>query len=447
MLGVAVGFMFGAPAHAASGPASALRTSFDVHVDALSAHALLARPPQYLVDPARQRAARTITDLRQGVYFAWAAAQIWAFAWLWRSGRGARLRDALRRRVRSRIGFRAAFGGALGILAPLAGLPFALVSYRIGFNVGLTEQQIGSWLLDYALWMLVDAVCAAIAVALVLELVDRTRLWYLAFLAFLFASTVVNVAVAPVVLTPLHSQLRVAAIEAAAPVEISNASRRTRTLTERTSGIGTFTRIILGDVLLAVTTPPERDYVIAHENAHVLHNDVLKKALIATTMFVFAVALAVLISDRVGFRRDDDAVSRLALVGAFLGGVGLVMLPLYNAYVRGIEYRADEDARHRLVDPVGAVRLLVREADHDLVPLCYRRSSSWYFADEPALGSRIAKLIATIATHTVAMATHALRHGRIASVQKRCPQFIGLAGFLNSEINFRRSPSSLASAD
>jgi Zn-dependent protease with chaperone function len=131
---------------------------------------------------------------------------------------------------------------------------------------------------------------------------------------------------------------------------------------------------------------------VEHEDAHVAHNDDLKLALIATTMFVFAVALAVLISDRIGFRRDDDAVSRLALVAAFLGGVLLVMFPLFNAYARGIEYRADEDARHRLRDPASAVRFLVRRADHDLVPLCYRRSSSWYFADYPAIGSRIAAL-------------------------------------------------------
>ena len=145
-------------------------------------------------------------------------------------------------------------------------------------------------------------------------------------------------------------------------------------------------------MLVAAATPPEISYVVAHEDAHVRHNDVLKMALIATTMFVFAVAIAVLISDRVGFRRDDDAVSRLALVGAFLGGVSLLLFPLFNGYARGIQYRADEDARQALREPTGAVRFMVRRADHDLVPLCYRRSSSWYFADHPALGSRIAAM-------------------------------------------------------
>lgn len=373
----------------------ALRTPFDTRVDAIAVHALLTRAPQNLVDPARQHAARTITDLRQGLFFFWAAAQIAAFAWLWRSGRAARIRDWLRRRLRSRWAYRGAFGAVLGLLAPLAGLPFAFISYRIGFNVGLTEEIIGSWLLDYAVGMLADAVGAAIAVALVLELVDRTRLWYVTFLAVLFAACVEVVAVNPAVFAPLTTRFTPLPIAAAAPVEMASVSVRTRTLTAATLGIGTFTRIVLGDVLLASATPPEVHYLIEHEDAHVRHDDVLKMALIAITLFVFAVAVAVLISDRIGFRRDDDAVSRLALVAACLGGVALLIFPLYNAYARGIEYRADEDARQVLHDPSGAVRYLVRRADHDLVPLCYRRSSSWYFADHPALGSRIAEMRGT----------------------------------------------------
>jgi Zn-dependent protease with chaperone function len=208
----------------------------------------------------------------------------------------------------------------------------------------------------------------------------------------LFAATVEIVAVNPEVFEPLATRLVPLRIAAAAPVEMSNASARTRTLTAATEGIGAFTRIIVGDVLVSAATPPEVAYVIEHENAHVRHNDVLKMALMATTMFVFAVAFAVLMSDRLGFRRDDDAVSRLALVGAFLGGVSLLMFPLFNAYARGIEYRADEDSRRALGDPAAAVRFLVRQADRDLIPLCYRRSSSWYFADHPALGSRIAEM-------------------------------------------------------
>jgi Zn-dependent protease with chaperone function len=397
-----VGFQM-TPASAAAAPP--LRTRFDRRVDAIPNRDLLRLPPQKLVDPARQHVAHTVTDLRQAFFFMWAGAQVWAFAWLWRSGRAARVRDWLRRRIRSRWGYRAAFGAALGLLAPLAGLPFAFISYRIGFNVGLTEEVIGNWLLDYARGIVTDAIGAALAVALVLELVERTRLWYLAYLAILVASAIEVVGVNPVVFAPLATHFVRLDIAATAPVYMSNASARTRTLTAATLGIGTFTRIVIGDVLMSAATQPEIAYVVDHEDAHVRHNDDLKMALIAITLFVFVVALAVLISDRIGFRRDDDAVSRLALVAAFLGGVALLMFPLYNAYARGIEYRADEDARHVLLASPGAspansraapaIRFLVRRADHDLVPLCDRRSSSWYFADHPALASRMAEMRGT----------------------------------------------------
>jgi Zn-dependent protease with chaperone function len=264
---------------------------------------------------------------------------------------------------------------------------------------------IGNWLIGYARGMAVDAAGTALAVAVVLELVDRTRLWYLAYLALLFAFSIEITAVNPVVFAPLATRFEPLDIVAAAPVEMSNASARTRTMTAATLGIGTFTRIVVGDVLMSAATQPEIAFVIDRENAHVRHSDDLKMALIAVTLFVLAVALAVLVSDRIGFRRDDDAVARLALVGAFLGGVALLLFPLFNAYARGIEYRADEDARHVLrepapagaiqANPAAAVRFLVRLADRDLVPLCNRRSLSWYFADHPALGSRIAEMRGT----------------------------------------------------
>jgi len=371
------------------------QSRYDRRVDALGTGALLTAPLPALIDPVRQRTARTIDDVGHAGFFVWAAAQIWAFAWLWRSGNAARLRDALRRRLGSRVAVRAAFGAALGVLAPLAGLPFAFAIYRVGFSVGQSEQTIGAWLVQYAGSMAIDALLSGVVAALVLELVDRTRLWYLFFIAFLYAAIVGIVAVDPVLFSPIGTHLAPAAVSADVPVEIAASSHRTRMLIARATGIGPLTRIILGDVLVSVTTPGELHYVIAHENAHVRRADVAKLTLFAITLLVFAAAIAVLISDRIGFRRDDDALSRLTLVGAVLGAVVVAMLPLYNAYERGIEFRADEDARRMLRDPAAAVRFLVRRADDDLVSLCARRTIGWYFADHPALGSRIAHMRGT----------------------------------------------------
>ena len=41
------------------------------------------------------------------------------------------------------------FGAVLGALGPIVSLPFALISYRVGFNAGVTDERLPQWSLDY----------------------------------------------------------------------------------------------------------------------------------------------------------------------------------------------------------------------------------------------------------------------------------------------------------
>ena len=171
----------------------------DARVDALTTRQLLTRDPAGLVDPGRQRRARAIADLRHGSSAAWGIAQIAAFWWLWRSGGAARLRDMLRRRTRSKTVQRAVFGAALGTLSALVVLPFALVSYRVGFNAGVTDEHLDRWFLDYLVRIALDAALGALVVTAVLWLVDNVRGWYLFVIAGLYGGVLLAVALAPLV--------------------------------------------------------------------------------------------------------------------------------------------------------------------------------------------------------------------------------------------------------
>jgi len=372
----------------------AARSFFDRRVDALTRAQLLTLPPSQLVDPIRQRAARTITDVRQGCSFGWALAQIGTLWWLWTSGRAARVRDWLRRRFRNRIYERFGLGVFVAFATRAAALIFAFVSYRIGFNVGLTDVPMQLWLLGYALGALEIAFFTGLLFAYVLWLVDRTRLWYV-----ITAVTIFAVAFAGGVLAPLsafgEARYPFPFATGAAPVFITNESARTRTLTARTEGIGPTTRIVIGDVLVAAATPAEVVFVIAHESAHVRFNDVAKLVAIGAMLVVLIAAVGVFVSDRIGFRRDDDVLSRLSLVGTMVGLTALIVFPAYNTYARLLEARADRTARVTAPDIAAGVRYLVRRADHDMEPLCYRRSTNWYFADDVALGTQIAMLRGT----------------------------------------------------
>jgi Zn-dependent protease with chaperone function len=359
-----------------------------------------------LVDPVRQRRARAIADYQDLIFAGWAVAPILAFWWLWQSGQAARLRDILRRRLRAPWLHRGAFGAMLGALATIASLPFAFASYRLAHSVGLTMQTIPNWFLDELLRLATISLSTAIVVALVLKLVDCTRLWYLVFIGLLYLAALTVVAVEPVLFSPVTSSegpapaVVVAQGDAVAralgtspvPLVITGTSQRTSALLARTSGLGPFARILIGDQALQAMTPPERQFLLARQYAHQAEHTVLLLTLAGTTLFVFAAALAVLISDRIGFRRDDDPLARLPLVGTFLGIAVLLLYPAFNSIERTSEWRADSLALTAVADRAAGVRLFVRRADDDLIPLCGRRTVRWFFESRPPLGSRIAAI-------------------------------------------------------
>jgi len=395
------------PAVALRPGTAAARTRLDARVDALPAAQLLSATAPALVDARRQRRARAIADLRDAATAGWGLAQILAFWWFWRSGIGARVRDAVRRRRRGRLPQRVAFGAAIGALGPVAALPFALASYRIEFSGGVTGERLSQWFLDYALRIFLDALLGAVVVATVLALVDKVRTWYLIVAGGIFAGAVLAAALIPSLpVGPAHKTTprAVAALQArealaagapGTPVVVLATSRRSNAMTVDAVGIGPTAHAVLGDTTLDHLTDPELRFALAQADAHVARGDALRRTLAGVLLFIVSATIAVLLSDRVGFRRDDDALSRLSLVATFLGAVMALSYPLYTAYGRALERGADRSALQATGDRDGAVRALVRIADDDLVALCERRSLRWYFDDRPPLGSRIAALAGT----------------------------------------------------
>lgn len=382
----------------------AARTRLDARIDALPAARLLHESATALVDPGRQRRARAIADIRHVASAGWGLSQVLAFWWFWRSGNAARLRDWMRRRTRARWAHRAVFGAALGVLGPLVALPFAGVSYRVTFNAGLTEQHLPQWLVSYAVRLVLDAALGALIVAGVLGFVERIRLWYLYVLLAFYAGALGGVMLEPALPSGAHKPVPVAVrgvqrevssavgLDGGTPLVMTAQSHRSSTMSARAAGIGPTSRAFIGDTTVEHMTLPELRSVLAQIAAHLFYADPLRQTALAVTVFALSAALAVLLSDRIGFRRDDDALSRLALVATFLGVVLIFTYPIYNAFARNVQTRADRVALAATGDPAGAVRALVRAADDDLVPLCDRRSVRWYFEDRPPLAGRISMI-------------------------------------------------------
>ncbi len=341
------------------------------------------------------------------LFFGWAVSQIVVFALLWSSGSGARLRDWLKTKFRGVFALRFAYGATLAFVAAAAAFPAAFVRYRVDYIYGLTPEIAATWFRDGVLNAVLHAAIVGLVVAGIFALVDRTRLWYVYATAALAAITLVTAFLEPVAIAPLYnsfepltstSPVRVPLEEltrragvSGAPIVVSDSSRRTNAAIADVAGFGPTKRIVLSDNLLANATTGEVLFLTARELGHYAHADDFRLSLFWTALFIACTALAVVAADRVGFRRDDDPLSRLPLVFAFLGTLALVATPLYNGYSRNLESRADAYALALTHDPAAASRSFVRIADETLAPLCASRFIAWYFYNSPLLGTRIAK--------------------------------------------------------
>jgi STE24 endopeptidase len=341
------------------------------------------------------------------LFFGWAFSQILVFALLWSSGSAARMRDWMRARLANVSALRFTYGATLALVAAAAAFPLAFVRYRVDYIYGLTPEIAAVWFRDGVLGSFLHALIVGLIVMGTFALVDRTRLWYLYAMGALALITLVGAFLEPVVIAPLYDsfaplpagaavrlpleELAKRAGVAGAPIVVSDTSKRTNAATADMAGFGPTKHIVLSDNLLQDATTPEVLFLTARELGHYAHGDDFRLSLFWTALLIACVAIAVLCADGVGFRRDDDPLSRLSLVFAFLGILGLLATPLYNGYSRNLEGRADEYALALTHDPAGAARAYVRIADETLSPLCASGPIVWYFYNSPPLGTRIAK--------------------------------------------------------
>jgi len=386
---------------------AAPREMQDRRVDRLRAPVLLRTPAADLVDRNRQNEAEKLAGYERPLFLLQAGAEIVALLLLWQTGMAARIRDALRRAFRYAAPTRFVFGGIMATTALGAAFPFALWGHRLARLAQLTPARILPWAVGYGVETLLIAVGVGLLAAIVLALVDAIRTWYLVVAVGVVAFTLGYAAVLPVVedafVAPAAYQpppalgARIAALERAAgfanvPIVVAQVRDRASEANAHVEGVGPWRRIVLDDTLLATATPGEIAFAIAHELAHMAAGDELRIAFALALLVIVSTALAVTVTDRIGFRRDDDPLVRLALVAAFIGIAYLALLPGYNAFDRALETHADRAAVALTNDRSAAIRSFVRYTDDQLQPLCPPRIVRLYLYDHEAYGTRIAAM-------------------------------------------------------
>ncbi|HZV76297.1 MAG TPA: hypothetical protein VFF63_00905 [Candidatus Babeliales bacterium] len=326
----------------AARPPSAL----DLRVDGLSTRALLTEPAIKLLDPERQAAAVrrahwtligfVLTQLFEAV----------ALLYLWSSGGAARLRDWLRRRLQNEWNVRFAFGAMLALVARLAAFVPSFYLYRVDHALGVTSELTRIWGLYWLLYTVLAMLVAGLIAAIVLWLAARTHFWYLVTIAGVLAASVAWSYVSQ--------------------------SAQSQSLSGMTAG--------------------EIRYAQAFELGRIVQGDAVSIALIEGGIIIVFSALAVVIADRIGFRRDDDPLSRLAIVGALLALVYLAAVPVRNATLRSYDFGDDAYAVTTTRDPAGAVRALIRRGDQRMQEVCPEPAAMLFLYTTPGIGARVAAI-------------------------------------------------------
>ncbi len=376
----------------------------DRRVDAIPNAAMLSSPGTALVDAPRQEAANRLVNWTIPGEVASVLASAAALFYFWNAGWAAALRDRLRRRFRSDTLIRFSFGFALALVAKLAALVPDFYLYRVNRVLGIFTQLTPGWLDEWMLTTLATAIAAGIAAAAVLWLVDRTPQWYIYTAVAIVLVAVGAAYVAPslpgfahyvplegAAKAPLEALLRRAGY-AGVPILVEDRSLRTGVETAAVRGIGPSRQIVISDNLIAADSPGEVEFVVAHQLGHLSHGDVLRVYLWRAFLLMAGVAVAISIADRVRFRRDDDPLSRLSLVGALLACVYLIASPIDAAVLRHTEPPADAYALSMTGNRAAAVRSLVRSADQQLTEICPDVVARVFFDVTPPLGARIAAI-------------------------------------------------------
>ncbi|MGB6952471.1 MAG: hypothetical protein WBE15_11045, partial [Candidatus Cybelea sp.] len=304
---------------AAGNAAAGVRpNALDVRVDTLSNGVLLTQPATMLVDPARQDAALRRAHWTLPGWILILLCESAALFYLWSSGGAARLRDWLRRRIRSEWILRFSFGASLALVARIASFLPAFYLYRVARTMQIDLELTRWWLVSWTIHTLLGMLVAGLIAAIVLGWVQRTHQWYVYTIVGILAGCVVWSYAAPYLALPgarvatLSGPLaqRTHALLARAgfpyvPVKVAHI-RNSPVGEEAVLGFGSARTILLSDKRIAGGTPAEVAYAVAVQIEHVAHHDFLSIALIEGGIVIVFSAIAVVLADRIGFRRDDD---------------------------------------------------------------------------------------------------------------------------------------------
>jgi STE24 endopeptidase len=300
---------------------------------------------------------------------------------------------------------------ALRVVFWLIDLPFSLWRERINTEWGLSTRSRQLFWLDSLRGFLIGAILFA-AVSLGFFAITRAApgSWPVIAGACGVALVFVLSFLLPVVIEPLFNkfrpleggELRTRLTDLAAhsgvkvqDVLVSDASKRTTADNAYVSGFGKTRRIVLWDTTIRHLDTPEIASVAAHELGHAKRQDVLVGTAVAAVGTIVSVAVlawalsshALHTAAHISGPQDPRALAQFLAIATILGIIGG---PLFNAYSRRIERRADQFGMDLTRDPGAVITTWRRLAVSNLADLDPNPVSVLLFATHPPIPARLA---------------------------------------------------------
>ena len=289
----------------------------------------------------------------------------------------------------------------------------APLSWAQGFwlprRFGLLQQPFLSWAWDQLKGALIGGVLVLLATEIVYGLLRSTQLWWLwaagiFFIGYTILATVVPIWIVPLFykLVPLQDaelrdRLLNLARQAGVPVVgvwVADQSRKSKTANAALTGLGRTRRILLFDTLVQHFTAEEVESVMAHEMGHHVHGDIWRGLIVQGVVSVATLWAANRLlragSERLGLDSPADPAG-LPLLSLILIGLGLIAMPLGNAFSRWMERRADDFALAMTRAPQAFMSAMERLADLNLAERRPNRLKEFLFHSHPSIARRIAR--------------------------------------------------------
>lgn len=314
---------------------------------------------------------------------------------------------------------------ALDLVLTLVGLPIAARSEVVNREWGLSNRSWELFWTDAVKGYLIGAVMlGGVSLGLFALIRALPGTWWIPTALAAAALVFVLSFLVPVVLEPLFNRFRpmpegplrdrlmgvVGLTDVAVrDILVSDASRRTNSMNAYVSGMGRTRRVVVWDTTIDQAEPDQIAAITAHELGHAARRDVVTGTAVSAAGMVVATLLlaaalhwrALLDSAGTPSATDPRSLALVMAIGTVLGAVGA---PLFNAYSRRVEARADQYALDLTRDPTAVVatwRNLAVRGISDLEP--HPLAQLW-FGTHPAIPARIAHARGWAARHGVSVA-------------------------------------------